>query len=105
MKYLEIMQPILDLDGNGILDGNEPILIKNIVTQYLTAYRPAEGDESIMAWELAQKVHHHKVDTLTLENSEYDLLKKATQKPMHPAIIHAQMQLVVKNAKDANTQN
>jgi len=102
MKTLPLTKSIRDFRGrpmnqqSGEIDGNGtpimiPMLMKDIYLHYLGVYTSQNGKQVIAAYKLGIAIVDCKDPEMEIENADFLLLKEATQKPMHGALVMGQV--------------
>ena len=86
---LDVTQVLLGLDGEAMMDGDNPVTLRPICVNALMAVMEADkgmsGEDKVAIWSLAGKIH--KEDRPVLDAKEVVLLKKRVGDAYGPAIV------------------
>jgi len=86
---------ITGYDGAEMLINGKPLVIKDLMMQYVGSYVTQDGKESIAVNAIGQKLYDTKKDKVEFTDDEYKLLLKATDKPQHITMVYAPMRLAI----------
>ena len=96
MKVLkDLDKGINGYDGEVMLINDKPLIIKDLLMQYLGSFVSQDGKESIAVNAVGQRLYTSKAEETELTDDEYKLLLKATDKPQHISMVYAPMRKTI----------
>ena len=101
MVTLELGKEMKTFDGK-VLPGDatgKAMVLKDVVLHYLGTFNSKNGASMIEAYRLGVKIAGHVEPEIQLENAEFNIIKEATQNPVHGALIIGQLQAVIEAAE------
>ena len=91
MKTLQLDKPILNFKGETIPSGEGIMALRDLYLHYLGVYTSNNGKSVICAYKLGLAIAGCKESKVEIENADFVLLKEATQKSQHGALIMGQL--------------
>ena len=101
MVKMEIGKGIRTFDGKPLPADvtGKPMVIKDVLLHYLGTFNSKNGKSMIEAYQLGVKIAGHADPEIEIENAEFNILKEATQTPVHGALIIGQLNAVIEAAE------
>jgi len=91
MKILQLDKPITDFKGSPIPSLEGIMTLRDLYMHYLGIYTSNDGKSVICAYRLGLAIAECKEPKIEIENADFVLLKEATQKPQHGALVMGQL--------------
>jgi len=94
-----ITKHIVGFDGKPINDmaNGQPVVVKNILLQYLAGYMGQSTEDIFLAMKIGQRLYDWTEDIMDLEDTEYNLLKKTVAIPKHIALVMSKIYEAIGN--------
>ncbi len=105
MVTLELGKGITTFDGSPLPwdSAGKPTFVKDLVLHYLGTFNSKNGKSMIEAGALGFKIAAYTESEIQLENAELNIIKEATQNPVHGALIVYQFNAALDEAEKTKT--
>jgi len=91
MKTLQLDKPILNFKGESIPLPEGIMTLRDLYLHYFGIYTSNDGKSVISAYKLGIAIAGCKEPEIKIENADFILLKEATQKSQHGALVMGQL--------------